>query len=76
MQTIRKEARAMDSEWALEIMRKAPYITVSMTDAFNTSIARSLARTSVVHITLSEPPTGKRKQYDKQGEEMKYGRME
>lgn len=76
MQTIRKESRAMDSEWALEIMRKAPYITVSMTDAFNTSIARSLARTSVVRITLSEPPTGKRKQYDKQGEEMKYGRME
>jgi len=26
-------------------------------------------------ITLTEPPTGKRKQYDKQGEEMKYGRM-
>jgi len=174
MQTIRKESRAMDSEWALEIMRKAPYITVSMTDAdgipyglplslatednqhwyfhgalegkkldaikahpevclsavttcaptvgpkdgsftlqyksaiafgkaeivedeaekinalriicerflpkhmdaFDTSIARSLVRTSVVRITLSEPPTGKRKQYDKQGEEMKYGRME
>lgn len=29
-----------------------------------------------VRITLSEPPTGKRKQYDAQGEELKYGRME
>ena len=45
-------------------------------DAFNQSIARSLARTTVVRITLTEPPTGKRKQYDKDGEEMKYGRME
>ena len=25
---------------------------------------------------LTEPPTGKRKQYDKEGVEMKYGRME
>ena len=24
---------------------------------------------------VTEPPVGKRKQYDKQGEEMKYGRM-
>ena len=45
-------------------------------DAFNDAIARSLERTAVVKITLTEPPTGKRKQYDKQGEEMKYGRME
>lgn len=45
-------------------------------DAFDASIARSLCRTAVVKITLSEPPTGKRKQYDKQGEEMKWGRME
>ena len=45
-------------------------------DAFNDAIARSLERTAVVKITLSEPPTGKRKQYDKEGEEMKYGRME
>ena len=36
---------------------------------------RSLERTAVVRITLTEPPVGKRKQYDKQGEEMKYGRM-
>ena len=171
---MRKESRAMDSQWALEVMRKAPYITVSFTrpdgsayglplsladkdddtwyfhcamegekleaikahpevclsavtrcaptigpkdgsftlqyksaiafgkaeivtdeaeridamrlicerylpehmDAFEVSIARSLARTAVVRITLSEPPTGKRKEYDKHGEEMKYGRME
>jgi hypothetical protein len=29
-----------------------------------------------VRITLTEPPVGKRKQYDKEGEEMKWGRME
>ena len=45
-------------------------------DAFDTSIARSLGHTAVVRITLTESPTGKRKQYDSQGEEMKYGRME
>ena len=45
-------------------------------DAFDDAIARSLERTAVVKITLAAPPTGKRKQYDKQGEEMKYGRME
>ncbi len=105
---MRKESRAMDSEWALEVMHKAPYITVSFIDedgkpyglplslasdddvnwyfhgAFflntwmlsTTSIARSLSRTAVVRITLTEPPTGKRKQYDKEGVEMKYGRME
>jgi len=40
-------------------------------DAFDDAIARSLERTAVVRITLTEQPTGKRKQYDKQGEEMK-----
>ena len=45
-------------------------------DAFNQSVARSLGRTAVVRITLSEPPVGKRKQYDKDGKEMKYGRLE
>jgi len=45
-------------------------------DAFDDAITRSLERTAVVKITLTEPPVGKRKQYDKQGEEMKYGRME
>ena len=170
---MRKESREMDSQWALEVMHKAPYITVSFIDedgkpyglplslasdddvnwyfmvpwkarswsnqgssrglpfsrnplcaygwsegrqfhpaiqichrirqgrnsdwgcredpwsptdlwafpssthgAFNQSIARSLSRTAVVRITLTEPPTGKRKQYDKEGVEMKYGRME
>ena len=33
-------------------------------------------KNAVVRITLTEPPTGKRKQYDKEGVEMKYGRME
>lgn len=45
-------------------------------DTFDTAIERSLERTAVVKITLKEPPTGKRKQYDKQGEEMKWQRME
>ena len=56
---MRKKSREMDSGWALEVMHKAPYVTVSFID-----------------ITLTEPPTGKRKQYDKEGVEMKYGRME
>lgn len=45
-------------------------------DAFDAAIRRSLHRTAVVRITLTASPTGKRKQYDKNGEEMKYGRME
>ena len=45
-------------------------------DAFDASIARSLSRTAVVRITLTATPTGKRKQYAPQGEEMKFGRME
>lgn len=45
-------------------------------DAFSAAIDRSIAHTSVVKITLTEPPTGKRKQYDRNGDEMKYGRME
>ncbi len=129
---MRKASREMDATFALEVLDKAPYVTVSMTksdgspyglplslvrtdektfyfhcalegeaeivtdrmekiealraicqrflphhmDAFDDAIARSLERTAVVKITLTEPPVGKRKQYDKQGEEMKYGRME
>lgn len=45
-------------------------------EAFDEAVSRSLSRTAVVRITLMEPPVGKRKQYDKQGEEMKWGRME
>ena len=45
-------------------------------DAFDEAVQRSLHRTEVVRITLLSPPTGKRKQYDKNGDEMKYGRME
>lgn len=171
---MRKESRAMSSDWALDVMRKAPYITVSFTrrdgsayglplslasadgnvwyfhcalegekldciaahpevclsavtrcvptagpkdgsfslqyksaiafghaelvtddaekvealrlisqrflpghmDCFEEAVNRSLSRTAVVRITLVEPPTGKRKEYDKNGDEMKYGRME
>ena len=45
-------------------------------DAFDDAIAQSLERTAIVRITLTAPPTGKRKQYDKEGEEMKWGRIE
>ena len=45
-------------------------------DAFDDAIKRSIERTGVVKITLTEPPTGKRKQYDKEGEEMKWQRKE
>lgn len=171
---MRRESRAMDSDWALGVMRKAPYVTVSFTrpdgtaygvplslasrddkiwyfhcalvgdkldaiaahpevclsavtrcqptvgpkdgsftlqyrsaiafgkaemvvdneekilalriiserflpkhmDAFDDAVRQSLHRTAVVRITLTEPPYGKRKQYDSSGNEMKYGRME
>lgn len=45
-------------------------------EAFEAAVERSIERTAVMKVTLTEPPTGKRKQYDSQGEEMKYGRME
>ena len=45
-------------------------------DAFDDAISRSIERTAVVRITLTEPPVGKRKQYDKNGDEMTWGRME
>ena len=45
-------------------------------DAFDDAIARSLERTAIVKITLTEPPTGKRKQYDKEGEEMTNERVQ
>ena len=118
---MRKASRAMDAAFALEVLDKAPYVTVSFTRPDGSpygvplSLARtdektfyfhcapegekldciaanpmvalsavtrctptvgSLDRTAVVKITLTEPPTGKRKQYDKSGEEMKWGRME
>lgn len=45
-------------------------------DAFDEAVKRSLHRTVVVRITLVQPPTGKRKEYDSNGDELKYGRME
>ena len=42
---------------------------------FDAAIARSLARTGVWKINIKDI-TGKRKKYDKNGEEMKFGRME
>ncbi len=43
-------------------------------EAFEAAIARSLDHTAVVRIRLSEPPTGKRKEYDREGEEKKWQR--
>ena len=40
-------------------------------EAFDEALAMSLHQTTVVRITLTEPPTGKRKQYDPNGDEMK-----
>ena len=45
-------------------------------DAFDAAVERSMSRTAIVRITLSEPPVGKRKQYATNGDELKYGRME
>ena len=45
-------------------------------EGFEEAFSRSLHRTSVVRITLTEPPVGKRKQYDANGDEMKFGRLE
>ena len=45
-------------------------------DTFDAAVERSMSRTAIVRITLSEPPVGKRKQYDTNGDELKYGRME
>lgn len=43
-------------------------------EAFDSAVERSMSRTAIVRITLTEPPVGKRKQYDANGDEMKYGR--
>lgn len=43
-------------------------------EAFDAAVERSMSRTAIVRITLTEPPVGKRKQYDANGDEMKYGR--
>ncbi len=44
--------------------------------AFDAALLRSMARTAVIRITLTAPPVGKRKQYDANGDERKYGRTE
>ena len=47
LKTMRKKSRDMDAAWALEVMDKAPYITVSMTDVNGLpySVPLSMART-------------------------------
>ena len=46
-QIMRKKSREMNAAWALEVMDKAPYITVSMTDSEGMpyAVPLSLART-------------------------------
>ncbi|MDY5024374.1 MAG: pyridoxamine 5'-phosphate oxidase family protein [Candidatus Egerieousia sp.] len=44
-------------------------------EAFNEAIKRSLFRTAIVRIRLKEPPVGKRKEYDANGDELTFGRM-
>lgn len=43
---MRKKSREMDASWALEVMDRAPYVTVSMTDASGMpyAVPLSLAR--------------------------------
>ena len=60
----------------LDMNRIPQHIAIIMDGNGRWATARSLERTAVVKITLTAPPTGKRKQYDKQGEEMKWQRME
>lgn len=43
--------------------------------AFDEAVKESMSHTAIVRITLTAPPTGKRKEYDMNGDEMKYGRM-
>lgn len=43
-------------------------------EAFDAAVERSMSRTAVVRITLTAPPVGKRKAYDANGDELKYGR--
>lgn len=72
-----KAERVTDTEEKIEALRviSQRFLPKHM-DAFDEAVQRSLHRTEVVRITLLSSPTGKRKQYDKNGDEMKYGRME
>lgn len=72
-----KAERVTDTEEKIEALRviSQRFLPKHM-DAFDEAVQRSLHRTEVVRITLLSPSTGKRKQYDKNGDEMKYGRME
>lgn len=45
-------------------------------EGFGEAVGKSLSNTAIVKISLTESPVGKRKQYDSDGEELKYGRME
>ena len=50
---MRKESRAMDSEWALEVMHKAPYVTVSFIDEYGRPYGLPLSLAS--HLLSHQP---------------------
>ena len=54
---MRKKSREMDSHWALDVMHKAPYITVSFVDADGEAygLPLSLASGDDVHFYLLKP---------------------
>jgi len=70
-----KAEKVTDDEEKIKALRAiCERFLPSHMDAFDSAIERSLSHTSVVRITLTEPPTGKRKQYDENGNEMKKAR--
>ncbi|MDR0977207.1 MAG: pyridoxamine 5'-phosphate oxidase family protein [Prevotellaceae bacterium] len=72
----RAEVVTSDEEKILGLRAISQRFLPKHMDAFDESIARSLSHTAVVRIRLTAPPVGKRKEYDKQGEELKWQRME
>jgi len=65
-----------DSEKVLALRKICEKYLPKQMEGFEEAVEGSLSRTTVVRISLSTSPTGKRKQYDVHGDEMKYGRME
>lgn len=71
--TAREVEEAAEKKEALRLLCQR-HVPAHM-DAFDTEVSRSLHRTGVWRIDL-ESVTGKRKKYDANGKEMKFGRLE
>jgi hypothetical protein len=70
-----KVTRVTDTEESIAAMRAlCERFLPNHMDHFDEAIARSLNRTAVYRIDLTALPTGKRKQYGPNGEELKYGK--